>query len=668
MGCTLKVISNLIKTISLNTAFYLWMLFVFSVATLLFDVKSAIVEFVFFLLLLIVYQFTRYKKKSKLKKYIDNMNISLDEGDFKTLSDFEIPVSIIDSKGFVKWCNTMFKAMCNKSTVYDLPISDYINVFDINKFEYDNDTKDRVFYNVTFKNRIYHIKGDIIHTSEDEDNDYYTVLYWFDETEHELLKNKYYAEGFVSGVIYIDNFDDVMQGTSNADKPRLIALMDETLESLAQEADGILKKYEKDKFLLYIQQTQFDRMKKNSFSFTESFKNILVGNKVAPTLSIGFGLNGESFAQNDTFAYSALDMALGRGGDQVVIKDNEMYSFFGGKSKEIEKRTRVKARVISQAIKEVIQDSDQIIIMGHRYADVDVLGSALGLYAVIKALGKKAKILLDTYNQTVERFISKHSDKYTDLFITKPYANELVTSDTLIFVVDTQKYSMVEEPALLDVSKNIVVIDHHRKGTDFIQNALITYHEPFASSASELITEILQYIDNVELEKTQAEALYAGIYMDTKNFTFKTSVRTFDAASYLKRRGVDTIDVKKLFQTDLNAFVKKWAIIENAKPYHDKVAIATCTKSDGDMQTIVAQAADELLNITNISSSFVICDMGDRIIISARSFGDINVQFIMEKLGGGGHMTIAGAQLTDTTVQEVTALLKQTIDEYLNIN
>jgi len=260
--------------------------------------------------------------------------------------------------------------------------------------------------------------------------------------------------------------------------------------------------------------------------------------------------------------------------------------------------------------------------------------------------------------------LSKYGSEYNDIIVNKPYANEYITPDTLLFVVDTQKYSMVEEPALLDVSKNIIVIDHHRKSTDFIKDSLITYHEPYASSASELITEILQYIDDVELKKSEAEALYAGIFMDTKNFTFKTGVRTFEAASYLKRRGVDTIEVKKLFQINLNTFVKKWAIIENASTYKGKVAIATCTKNDEDMQTIVAQAADELLNITDISSSFVICDMGDKIIVSARSFGDINVQLITEKLGGGGHMTIAGAQLTDTTVDEVTKLLKTAIDEY----
>ena len=297
---------------------------------------------------------------------------------------------------------------------------------------------------------------------------------------------------------------------------------------------------------------------------------------------------------------------------------------------------------------------------------MDVLGSAIGLYSIIRSLEKKAKIVIDSYNQTVERFLDKYSADYGDIIVSKAYANEYVTPDTLIFVVDTQKVSMVEEPALLDVSKKVIVIDHHRKSTDFIKDTLITYHEPYASSASELITEMLQYVDGAELKKSEAEAMYAGIFMDTKNFTFKTGVRTFEAASYLKRRGVDTIEVKKLFQINLNTFVKKWAIIENATTYKNRVAIATCVKNDDDMQTIVAQAADELLNITDISSSFVICNMEDKIIVSARSFGDINVQLITEKLGGGGHMTIAGAQLTDTTIDEVISKLKQAIDEYLN--
>ena len=480
------------------------------------------------------------------------------------------------------------------------------------------------------------------------------------------MKLKYHDEAFVSCILVIDNYDEVMQSTPATDKPQLTAYIEEALNSLAQDSNGILKKYEKDRFFLYIHKSYLEKMIRDSFPFTESFKTILVGNTVAPTLSIGVGTDGDTLVQNDNFAYSALDMALSRGGDQVVIKDNDKYHFYGGKTREIEKRTRVKARVVSQAMKEIIQSASQIMIMGHRYADVDVLGSSVGLYSIIRSLGKDAKIIMETYNQTVERCLSKYGSEYNNVIISKAYANEYITPDTLLFVVDTQKKSMVEEPALIEVTKNIVIIDHHQKSSDFIEYALITYHEPYASSTSELVTEILQYIDEAKLTKNEAIILYSGIFMDTKNFTFKTGVRTFDAASYLKRRGVDTIEVKKLFQIDLNTFVKKWAIIENASTYRDKVAIAVCSKNDDDMQTIVAQAADELLNITDISSSFVICDMDGKIIVSARSFGEINVQVITEKLGGGGHMTIAGVQFDDKTLDEVEKLLKDAIDEYLD--
>ncbi len=641
------------------------MIFVFSLVTALYDVKTALIEFAIFLVLLALYIWAKYHKKNKIFKYINNMNIELGDNSFKTLHDFSIPVTIVRKDGCVEWSNKSFADICGKEFLYNLPLSDYIPEFDINKFKPDKSSKDKLSYKISHDNHCYRIIADIIYPdSNDSDENYYIAMYWYDYTKYEILKTKYHDEAFVSCILVIDNYDEVMQGTPNADKPQLTAFMEESLESVAQEANGILKKYEKDRFFMYIQKSALVKMIADAFSFTETFKSILAGNKVPPTLSVGIGTDGSGIQQNDAFAYSALDMALGRGGDQVVIKDNEQYHFYGGKTKEIEKRTRVKARVVSQAMKEIIQEANQILIMGHRYADVDVLGSAIGLYSIIRSLGKDAKILLDTYNQTVERFLSKYGSEYNSIIVNKPYANEYITQDTLLFVVDTQKYSMVEEPALIDVSKNIIVIDHHRKSTDFIKDSLITYHEPYASSASELITEILQYIDDVELKKSEAEALYAGIFMDTKNFTFKTGVRTFEAASYLKRRGVDTIEVKKLFQINLNTFVKKWAIIENASTYKNKVAIATCTKNDEDMQTIVAQAADELLNITDISSSFVICDMGDKIIVSARSFGDINVQLITEKLGGGGHMTIAGAQLTDTTVDEVTNMLKTAIDEY----
>ncbi len=655
-----------LKSNSLDVPYYLWMILAFTIVAYLFDYRVAITESVIFVIMLSLYIRAKYKKKRVIFKYINSLELDLKNSTFHTLYDFNIPVSIIDTDGTIEWCNESFSKIICTDNVRNLPITDYIPSFDINKITLDSDSDGKFKYDVSHNSRSYVIYADSIYQNRTHDDSYYIVLYWYDNTEHEMLKAKHYNDAFVSCMIVIDNYDDVMQSTPNADKPQLTAFMEEALDSVAQECNGILNKYEKDRFFLYIQKNHLNKMISNNFQFIETFKTLLCGNKVAPTLSVGIGTDGESLAQNDSYAYSAIDMALGRGGDQVVVKDNDKYHFYGGKSIEVEKRTRVKARVVSQAMKEIIMSSEQIIIMGHRYADVDVLGSALGLYAIITALGKKSKILLDTYNQTVERFISKYEDEYKDVFVKKGYANEFVTPNTLIFVVDTQKYSMVEEPALLDVSKNVIVIDHHRKSNDFIKDYLITYHEPYASSASELVTEFLHYIDEAELNKSQAEALYAGIYMDTKNFTFKTGVRTFEAASYLKRRGVDTIEVKKLFQINLNAFVKKWAIIENATTYKNKVAIALCVKNDNDMQTIVAQAADEMLNITDISSSFVICDMGDnKIIVSARSFGDINVQVITEKLGGGGHMTIAGAQLTDTTPEEVLDKLKKILDDYV---
>ena len=363
-------------------------------------------------------------------------------------------------------------------------------------------------------------------------------------------------------------------------------------------------------------------------------------------------------------------MALGRGGDQVIVKNPEKYTFFGGKSKETEKRARVKARVAAYAMRQLVNENNDILIMGHKNADPDAFGAAIGLYRTIKYLGKNCKIVMETYNRTVSRLLEKFTDdEYEDLIINKAYANEIVTKSTLIFVVDTHVKSLLEEPSLLDVTKKVVVIDHHRRSTDFIQNPLITYHEPYASSTAELVTEIIQYIgDDIKPKKCEAEALYAGMYLDTKNFTFKTGVRTFEAASYLRRLGVDTVSVKKIFQIDMNTFMKKWAIMENAVTYKHCVSIATCVKNDADMQTIVAQVADELLNITDITCSFVLCDMGASIIISARSLGDYNVQVIMEKLGGGGHMTIAAAQLSGVSIDNAEKQLKSAIDEYIEEN
>jgi len=473
---------------------------------------------------------------------------------------------------------------------------------------------------------------------------------------------------FVSASIIVDNYDEVMQDVGPSDRPRVSAAIEEALSVYAQSVNGIIKKYEKNRFFLYFAKEGLNTFLEKKFDILEKIKEISVGNKMAPTISIGIGYGGENMAQDDSYSYTALDMALGRGGDQVIVKNNEKYSFFGGNTRETERRARVKARVVADAIKQIVNENDDILIMGHKNADSDAFGAAIGMFRIIRFLGKSCKIVMETQAQTVSRTLDKFTDdEYADVVINKAYANEIVNKNTLIFVVDARVKSILEEPALLDVSKKVVVIDHHRRSADFIQNPLISYHEPYASSTAELVTEIIQYLgEGIKPTKCEAEALFAGMYLDTKNFTFKTGVRTFDTASYLKRLGADTISVKKLFQIDQTTFTKKLAIMENAMTYRHSISIATCTKNDPDMNTIVAQAADELLSITDITCSFVLCDMGGKVIISARSLGDINVQVIMEKLGGGGHMTVAAAQLSDVNTEFAVKELKSVIDEYLD--
>lgn len=576
-----------------------------------------------------------------------------------------IPMVLIRHDGIIMWSNDGFAEICGNVVVRKSHIKEVISEFDL----YDCiNTPETDFYKISHDGKQFLIDISSSHTDAGSEN--YYAIYFKDCTEYEILKEKYVSEKFVSAVIVVDNYDDVMIDVSNSDKPKVSAAIEETLNLYAQSVNGIIKKYEKDKFMFYFSNNGLNTFIKQRFDILEKVKDISVGNRLSPTLSIGVGYDGENMLQNESYAYKALDMALGRGGDQAIVKNDEKYQFFGGKTQETEKRTKVKARVVAEAIKQLLIENEEILIMGHRYADCDSFGAAIGLYRAVKSLGKSCKIVMETYNNTVFKMLDSFRDiEYEDLIINKAYANEIISRRTLVFVVDTHVKSMLEEPSLLDVSKKIVVIDHHRRNADFIENPLISYHEPYASSASELVTEIIQYMgDQVKLPKKESEALYAGIYMDTKNFTFKTGVRTFEAASYLKRLGVDTISIKRLFQIDINTFMKKWTIMENAITYRHSISIAKCVKNDVDMQTVIAQAADELLNISDINCSFVLCDMGGNVIISARSLGVYNIQVIMEKLGGGGHMTMAATQLPGVDLDSAEEMLKNAIDEYFEEN
>lgn len=652
-----------LKTLFLNSAYYIWIIFTLSVVTFIYDYKVAVMELALAFLLLGLYLKVRYVKKYEIGQYVKNLSQYSDYETDGSLDDFPLPVVMLQLDGKIAWCNELFINMIGSSVINDLPITEFVPSFDIDLFgkEYT-----KISYDLEHNGRHYHIFGNIT-KADDMPDGHLLVLYWDDRTGYEKIKQKYYNEKTASMTIIVDNYEDVMQDTPNADKPKLAAVIEESIENFGRENNAIVCKYEKDRYIMCVQKQYVDKMITSNFSVLDTVREISAGNKMAPTLSIGVGIDGDTLAKNESYSVSAIDMALGRGGDQAVIKDESQYYYYGGKSQEIEKRTRVKARVVALAIRELISNSDSIIIMGHKNADIDVLGAALGLFRSISNCGKEAKILLETYNETVARMLDKLGPDYENVFIRKFAANEMINKNTLVFVVDTHKISLVEEEALLRISEKIVLIDHHRRSADFIDNSTITYHEPYASSASELVTEIIQYMDNSpNLSNAEAQALYAGIYMDTKNFTFKTGVRTFEAVSYLRRAGVNTAEIKKLFSLDYDKVIKKMTIMENASMYESSFLISICDKNDDDMLTIVAQAADDLLNITGVKSAFVICDMGDYVSVSGRSFGDVNVQVILEKLGGGGHISIAGAQIKDKSKEEVYEELTAAINEYKN--
>lgn len=654
-------LKSFFKSVILSCGYYIWIILTLSVVTFMYDYRIALVEFALGALLLVCYLKLRIERSEDIAHYIRHLT---DSSKFKagdTLTEFKMPVVLLDADSTVVWRNNMFDKMVGGRHIVGLPLSDFIPGFNLELFDKQGGklTKD-----IRFGDNHYHVFGNVVKADRLSDGSIIS-LYWEDRTDYHNILERYDREHTAVVTMIVDNYEDVMQDTPSADKPKLSAAIEEAISIFGRDNNAIISRYEKDRYIMCVEKQYVDKMIEGNFAILDTIREIYEGNKMAPTLSIGVGIGSDSLAGNELFSSSALDMALGRGGDQAIIKDSEEFHFYGGKTQETEKRTRVKARVIALAIRELIVNADSIIIMGHRNGDIDCLGAALGLYRAISNCGKQARILLESYNETVQRMLDRLGPDYSDVFIRKSFSDEIVSKNTLVFVVDTHKYSLVENENLLNVSEKIVVIDHHRRSTGFIDNAIVTYHEPYASSASELVTELIQYMDaHPNLHQFEAESLYAGIYMDTKNFTFKTGVRTFEAVSYLRRAGVNTTEIKKLFSLDYEKVFKKIAIMETASIHEKEFLISTCKKNDDDMLTIVAQAADDLLNITGIKCAFVICDMGDYISISGRSYGEINVQLILETLGGGGHLTIAGAQIKNKSIDQVYDDLVAAIDEY----
>lgn len=493
------------------------------------------------------------------------------------------------------------------------------------------------------------------------------VLYFMDTTDHKLLEEEVQKQRCMIGFVYVDNYEEIMQSIEEVRRPMLGAIIDRKISVWFKNSDVAVCKFDRDRYMIFFTQESLEKMQSRKFDVLDELRHIQVGNDLPVTVSIGIGRNFKSLTESKEDARAAFDLAIGRGGDQAIIKRNDKYTFYGGKTKEVEKSTRVKVRIKAYAFKELLHDADKVIIMGHKNIDMDCLGAAMGVYRAATLMGKKAQIILSESTFAVQELYSRivEHPEYKDLFITSDKAEQELTKQTLLVMVDVHRKSYVEHPALIDKAENVVVFDHHRLSTDYIEDAVLSYIEPFISSTCEMISEILIYLtDKVKLTQVEADALLAGITVDTKNFAFKAGVRTFEAAAFLRRAGADSTRVRMLFQNDMETYKVKAATIKDAEIWDEDTAVAVVEGEHEHSNIIAAQVADELLTIKGIQTTFVITQSGETLMISARALGDTNVQRIMEMLGGGGHKNIAGAQLKDVTIEEVKVKLKLAITDY----
>lgn len=495
------------------------------------------------------------------------------------------------------------------------------------------------------------------------------AVYFYDETALLKLREEEESRRLTAGLLYLDNYEEAMESVDEVRRPLLTAMIDRKIVRYFDGMQAIMKKLEKDKYFFVIERRYLQELLDSQFDILEQVKTVNIGNEMRITLSIGIGDGGGSYAQCYDFARQAIDMALGRGGDQAVVKDGENIRYFGGKSNSKEKTTRVKARVKAHAFRELIENKDRLLIMGHKLMDIDSLGAAVGIWRIATTMGKEAHIVSSAVNGAIRPMLERfyNGDYPEDMFIPEEKALQLLDEDSVLVVVDTNRPSMVEGPRLLDVAKTIVVLDHHRQSQDSIRNAQLSYVETYASSACEMVAEVVQYIsDDVKIRAVEADAMYAGIVIDTHNFQNQTGVRTFEAAAFLRRNGADVTRVRKLFREKLDDYRAKSEAIHNAEIYRENFALSYCDATGLDNPTVVgAQAANDLLDVIGVKASVVATTFREKVYLSARAIDEVNVQVMMEKLGGGGHRTIAGAQLSGLTQEEAMEQVKQVIDEML---
>ena len=613
------------------------------------------------ILLLALYTYeivTNRKKKSKKEwdNYVSKFNTNRDLTTRHSVRDMPIPMVLINDGGDIIWQNLKFLKMCDNENISNENITEIIPNIDLLELE----SEEKQEFDVEYQGNFYNVP----YSALDEKM---TMLYFIDQTDYNVLLKKYKNQKVNIGFIYIDNYEELMDETDEANKFIVLGEVDKKLNTLSKDIESIIKKTDRNKYIMVFNNKNLDLLRK--FQILDEIRDISLGNTIPVTLSMGIGIGHDSLRETYKNARAAMDIALGRGGDQAVLKDKDKVSFYGGSVQALEKRTKVKARVLSDALKQFIDEAENIFIMGHKVGDMDSFGASIGIYRIAKNRGKKCFIVLNSLNPSIKNIyemMEREQPDYLEDIVTYNSIKNMSFKSSVCIVVDTHIPKQTEAPELLEKVEKVIVIDHHRRGESFIEEPALSYVETYASSTCELITEMLYYIEeNIYITEFDAKALLAGIAVDTKNFAVNTGVRTFEAASFLRKRGADTLEVRNLFQNDLDDYKYKGEIIKNISIFKDTIALSRLEKDVDSGIIIAAQAADEILNIKDIDAVFVLANIKGNVHISGRSKENVNVQRILEKLGGGGHMTVAGAKVMDSTIEDVENTLKGIITEYL---
>ncbi len=655
--------------LSSNTHLYVATLVLFAAATFFFGQYSlwlTLAEAAVIAILLVYTRINSRRKSREMLKYIESVTANIDTANKNTLQNFPFPmVTFTLEENEILYANQHFlDAAGEKERLLALTMSSIVPGFTA---RWLMEGKNEYPELVTMNGRRFRVFGNLVRGSDAPGvKNFIATTYWVDETEYAQIREEFISSRPVFCIIMLDNYDEFTSGMSEKDKSLLISSIDDRLTGWVKDKGGYITRSDRDKYIFICEERYLQSFVEAKFSILDSVRELSTPKGMHPTISIGVGVDGRHLEESCQYAALALEMALSRGGDQAVIKNRYNFEFYGGKTSQAEKRTKVKSRVMASSLSELMRSASMIFIMGHKYADLDSVGSAVGLCCAARSLGKRARIVINMETQVSQQLIDRvlKQPEYTNVFIDPQDALLAMDGSTLLIIVDTNRPDQVESESLLQSCNRVAVIDHHRRAADYIQNVALSFHEPYASSASELVTELLQYmVEQSDILRIEAESLLAGIVLDTKNFTLRTGGRTFDAAAFLRRAGADTSDVKHLLQSDFASAVAKYAIVQRARIYKAGIAVAVAENTPN--KVVAAQAADELLNISGIQASFVLFPLDEKINISARSLGDINVQVIVERLGGGGNKSTAGAQIPGRTMKEVVEELLTGIDRYL---